>query len=202
MGGDLPPRPLGKDGKADAAGAPTFITAAWWDEKLKTKLQQIQIVKGWADADGTTHERVYTVAGDDGSALNPEVDSRDLQSRSGQGRPAALLGLEGSALRSQAERLLLRAGARGAGLPLQHPVVPHLDRRRSAVEHAAAATSPRWRTAPMQQKVKADQGAKCCSNQTTSTFLQPIIQERAWTSPIWYEPPMKEGDAPAKKSGK
>jgi hypothetical protein len=28
----------------------------------------------------------------------------------------------------------------------------------------------------------------CCSNQTTDTFLQPVIQERAWTSPIWYEP--------------
>ena len=38
------------------------------------------------------------------------------------------------------------------------------------------------------QKVKASQGAMCCSNQTTSTFVQPVIQERAWTSPIWYEP--------------
>ena len=28
----------------------------------------------------------------------------------------------------------------------------------------------------------------CCSNQTTDTFVQPVIQERAWTSPIWYEP--------------
>jgi hypothetical protein len=37
-------------------------------------------------------------------------------------------------------------------------------------------------------KAKAGHGAKCCSNQTTDTFVQPVIQERAWTSPIWYEP--------------
>ena len=37
-------------------------------------------------------------------------------------------------------------------------------------------------------KVRANHGAMCCSDQTTEPFVQPIIQERAWTSPIWYEP--------------
>ena len=40
-------------------------------------------------------------------------------------------------------------------------------------------------------KTKADHGAKCCSNQTTDTFVQPVIQERAWTSPIWSGPPAR-----------
>jgi hypothetical protein len=39
-----------------------------------------------------------------------------------------------------------------------------------------------------EQQIKAQQGAMCCSDQTTTPFVQPVIQERAWTSPIWYEP--------------
>ncbi|MFL6289927.1 MAG: DUF3604 domain-containing protein, partial [Thermoanaerobaculia bacterium] len=49
----------------------------------------------------------------------------------------------------------------------------------------------------LEQKAKAAHGAECCSNQTTDTFVQPVIQERAWTSPIWYEP--AAGSSVAKK---
>ena len=37
-------------------------------------------------------------------------------------------------------------------------------------------------------QANAERGASCCSNQTTFPFVQPVIQERAWTSPIWYSP--------------
>jgi hypothetical protein len=36
----------------------------------------------------------------------------------------------------------------------------------------------------------ASRATYCCSNEQTEPFVQPIIQERAWTSPIWFEPPV------------
>jgi len=52
MGGDLPPV---SDGKA-----PTFLVAALKDS-LSGNLDRIQIVKGWLDASGQRHEKIYDV---------------------------------------------------------------------------------------------------------------------------------------------
>jgi hypothetical protein len=53
MGGDLKNAPEGK--------APSFLVAALRDA-YSGNLDRIQIVKGWLDADGDTHEKVYDVA--------------------------------------------------------------------------------------------------------------------------------------------
>jgi hypothetical protein len=53
MGGDLP--------AAGGRNAPTFMVYALKDA-LGANLDRIQIVKGWLDADGMTHEKVYDVA--------------------------------------------------------------------------------------------------------------------------------------------
>ena len=57
MGGDLPAR---KDAKA-----PTFLVYALRDP-IGANLDRVQIVKGWLDSDGKTHEKVYDVAWSDG----------------------------------------------------------------------------------------------------------------------------------------
>ena len=54
MGADLPP-------KTPGAKAPTFLVAALKDP-LFGNLDRIQIVKGWLDAEGETHESIYEVA--------------------------------------------------------------------------------------------------------------------------------------------
>ena len=52
MGGDLRAAPAGK--------APSFLVAALKDP-VGANLDRIQIVKGWLDARGETHEKVYDV---------------------------------------------------------------------------------------------------------------------------------------------
>ncbi len=58
MGADLPARPA-------AGGAPTFLVGALKDP-YSGNLDRIQIVKGWVDARGERHEKVYDVAWSDG----------------------------------------------------------------------------------------------------------------------------------------
>ena len=56
MGGDLTNAPKGK--------APNFMVIALRDP-IGANLDRIQVVKGWLDDDGQTHERVYDVAWSD-----------------------------------------------------------------------------------------------------------------------------------------
>ena len=53
MGADLRPR--------NGAKAPTFMVYALRDP-IGANLDRIQIIKGWLDKDGKTHEKVYDVA--------------------------------------------------------------------------------------------------------------------------------------------
>ncbi len=60
MGGDLSRAPDGK--------APTFLVGATKDP-IGANLDRVQIVKGWRDADGGLHERVFHVALSDGRGV-------------------------------------------------------------------------------------------------------------------------------------
>ena len=61
MGGDLRP--------ANGKKAPTFMVYALKDP-LWANLDRIQIVKGWTDKNGETHEKVYNVAWSDNRKLD------------------------------------------------------------------------------------------------------------------------------------
>jgi hypothetical protein len=67
MGGDLKSAPDGK--------APTFLVAARKDP-LSGNLDRIQIVKGWLDRKGKTHEKVYDVAWGDADKRQPGDDGK------------------------------------------------------------------------------------------------------------------------------
>lgn len=62
--------PMGSDLTIPAADQPpTFVVFAQKDAgvpgKAGTDLQQLQIIKGWVDDNGNTHEKVISVAGDE-----------------------------------------------------------------------------------------------------------------------------------------
>jgi hypothetical protein len=61
MGGELSGVPAGR--------APSFLVAAARDA-YSGNLDRVQIIKGWLDAEGETHERVYNVVWSDGRVLD------------------------------------------------------------------------------------------------------------------------------------
>jgi len=188
MGGDLP-KQVAKQGVS-----PTFIVAGWRDDFLKTNLQQLQIIKGWVSKDGKTHERVYTVAGE---TTNPFSQQNLMDSATCKSKPN--LGAERLCHRWKDPQFNAEEHAFYYARVLEEPVCRYSTlwcRKWVGVDPLDNASCKQNLAALQQgtpeQKIKAAQGAMCCSDQTTTPFVQPIIQERAWTSPIWYEPkPLK-----------
>lgn len=67
MGGEIGNTPEGK--------APSFLVAALKDP-IGANLDRIQIIKGWIDAEGTLHEKVYDVVWSDADERKPSPDGK------------------------------------------------------------------------------------------------------------------------------
>jgi hypothetical protein len=151
MGGDLR--------KAEAGRSPTFLVAALKDS-YGGNLDRIQIVKGWLDQDGKTHEKIYDVVwsgdrkpGADGK-LPPVGNTVDVEKATWKNT---------------------------IGAPELATVWtdPEFDAKQPAFYYARVIEipTPRW-TAYEAQRF----GIKMTPNVPMTT------QERAYTSPIWYTP--------------
>jgi hypothetical protein len=144
MGADLPPAPTN-----DAR--PRFVVAAQRDvgSDRDGGLQRLQIVKGWADAEGRYHQQVIDVAG---GANDASVDPSTC-TPTGSGY----------------DRLCARW------------TDPDFDRTVSAVYYARVVENPSCRFDTWQcLSLAAEERPVDCEAQPR------LIQERAWTSPIWY----------------
>jgi hypothetical protein len=165
MGGELTGVPSNGTRSGPPADAPLrFAVQALQDPGSASEpgvpLQRIQIVKGWLEA-GETHERVIDVAG------GPNAASVDLAT----------------------------CEPRGAGSPRLCSVWtdPDFDPRQPAFYYARVLQNPscRW-----SQRICAAARVDCARPETTGEGLaaccdplhQRTVQERAWTSPIWYSP--------------
>jgi hypothetical protein len=68
--------PMGGDlSNAPAGKAPTFLVAALKDS-LSGNLDRIQVVKGWLDDDGNTQEKVYNVVWGDSERRSLDADGK------------------------------------------------------------------------------------------------------------------------------
>lgn len=156
MGAELSPD------KTDPERAPTFAIWAQADAN-SAPLQRLQMIKGWIDAAGETHEAVIDVACAGGAAVNPAS-----QRCPDNGATVDLSTCNISANTGNAE---LRAAWTD----------PNFDPSERAFYYARVLENPtcRWNT---WDAIKAGTNPRA--------DLAATLQERAWSSPIQYKPAM------------
>jgi hypothetical protein len=151
--------PMGGDLKPGAGKAPTFLVMALKDPK-SGNLDRIQIVKGWLDAAGKQHEKIYDVAwsgarkiGANGK-LPPVGNTVDLKTAT-------------------------YTDAIGAGQLAAGWTDPDFKAGERAFYYARVLEipTPRWNTYDAVRE-----------KMPPLTKVPATIQERAWSSPIWYSP--------------
>jgi hypothetical protein len=152
--------PMGSDLAAAPAGrAPTFLVSAM-KEADGANLDRIQVIKGWVDDRGEVHERIYDVALSD----DREADE--------EGRIPPV----GNTVNVKEA---IYANSIGAAQMLIVWTDPDFDSTQPAVYYVRVLQipTPRWSTYDA-----ARLGVEIPAG------LPASIQERAWTSPIWYTP--------------
>lgn len=153
MGGDLTDAPKGK--------APTFLVAALKDP-IGANLDRIQIIKGWLDAKGEVHEKIYDVVWGDG----------DKRKRGNDGKLPPVGNTVDVANATWTNTI---------GDPELITVWkdPDFDPAQRAFYYSRVIEipTPRW---------TAYDAKRLGSKPLPGTSM--MLQERAYTSPIWYTP--------------
>ncbi len=178
--------PMGGELRAADDGAPPrFLVSAQKDAGTAaypgTDLQRVQIVKGWVDAAGQTHEKVFDIAG---SADNGAwVDSATC-ARTGRGLAQSCTVWEDPQFNAREDafyyvRLLENPSCRWSTLQCQAAGVNPFSGQCETQAEAATARA-------QAEGASGDVFGKCCIDPAQQPFYSPVIQERAWSSPIWY----------------
>jgi hypothetical protein len=183
MGGILPPRT-----DDDAAVAPRFAVMAKQDS-AGIALQRVQVVKGWLDGD-THRTKVYDVAGDPNNGASVDLATCET-SETGAPELCAVWedpGFDASQSAYYYVRVIENPTCRwttrqcvDAGYDCDNPT--------TAMDEACCDPTAGLNTAFCEAidctdpDALPEADARCCVPR-----VEPVIQERAWTSPIWYKP--------------
>ena len=150
MGGELTP---------ESDGAPTFMVQAMKDPDA-ANLDQVQIIKGWIDEQGETHEQIFYVALSDNRSVDPET-----------GLPEPV----GSTVDLENVTFTNTIGA--VQLSAQW-TDPDFDAAQAAFYYARAIEIPRPRWSEHDRKAFG----------LDFVDAPRTVQDRAYSSPIWYRP--------------
>jgi hypothetical protein len=145
---------------APSARAPSFLIRALRDPD-GANLDRTQIIKGWLGNDGEVHERIYDVAVSDDRMIGDDGRAREAVANSVDIDSATYTNTVGDALQ------------------MAHWVDPDFDPGRPAFYYVRVLEipTPRWTTYDA-----AFFGMELPDN------VPATIQDRAYTSPIWYTP--------------
>jgi hypothetical protein len=153
--------PMGGDLKAAPEGkAPRFLVRALRDVD-GANLDRVQIVKGWLDKDGKTVEKVYDIAVSDGRKIGADGRSKDPVGNTVNVKEATY------------------SNSIGAAVMQAYWQDPDFDPEQRAFYYVRVIEipTPRWTTYDAKIfGVKLPEG------------VPAAIQDRAYTSPIWYTP--------------
>ena len=151
--------PMGGDLLRQESGAPGFLVWAAQDPQA-AKLQRLQIIKGWV-ADGRAQERVYDVACSDGLAVDPETHR-----------------CPDNGATVDISDCSITAGVGASELATLWSD-PDFDPEERAFYYVRVLENPtcRWSTWDAIRAGTAPRGS-----------IATTIQERAFSSPIWYQP--------------
>ena len=152
MGGDLSDPPRGK--------APTFMIRTLRDVD-GANLDRVQIVKGWLDENGETHERVYDVSVSDGRQIGPDGRCKTPVGSTVDVADASYTNTIGN--------VFLAA----------HWVDPDFDQDEGAFYYVRVIEIPTPRWTAYDAKY---------FNINMPDDVRMTVQDRAYTSPIWYTP--------------
>lgn len=180
--------PMGGDLVLADNAKPSFLVAAAKDAGSPghpgTDIQRIQIIKGWTDDKGISHERVYDVAGDKDNGAS--IDTASCKP-TGLGYANLCTVWTDPEFNSQDNafyyaRLIENPTCRWSTLQCKSSGVDPFSK--DCQSQAAIATSQAKDNGAWGEEVFE----KCCLNEAEEPFYSPVIQERAWSSPIWYSP--------------
>ena len=177
--------PMGGEIAADGNGKePRFYLTAQRDTGTPqfpgNPLERMQIIKGWIDADGETHEAVYDVAGEPVEALGVNPDSCEATAP-GAAQLCTVWQDPDYRANQQAfyyARILETPSCRWSTRQCQAVGINPFSEQ--CPEQLAASTA-----LAEAQGASADAYRNCCLSPDSEAFYSPTIRERAWTSPIW-----------------
>ena len=153
--------PMGGVLKGTKNQKPLTIMVSAASDPLGAHLDRIQIVKGWADETGATHERIFDVAVSDGRKIS-EV-----------GRANAAVGSTVDLTTATYENTI------GDAMLSALWADPDFDPKQAAFYYARVIEipTPRWNAYD-----RVRYGA------TSEVPVTEVVQDRAYTSAVWYQP--------------